>query len=103
MTSDRDRIRFDRNALENHAEDYCKKEARLARELVESLREAAVCAPIEPAPRVRRLMNDADHLEKYFSDMGDALIESGQLVEQLSKTVLERLEDADAEMKTLLR
>lgn len=102
MTSGADRIRFDQAALENHADEYCKKEAKLARELTEYLRIAASCAPTEYASRTRQLMNDADHLAQYFSRMGDALIESGQLAEQLSRTVLERLEEADEKMRSLL-
>ncbi len=96
------RIRFDRNALEDHADQYCKKELKLARNLVDMLRLAASCAPIDAAPRVRRLMNDADRMARYFSEMNDALVESGQLVEATSKAVLERLEDADDKMKALL-
>jgi hypothetical protein len=97
-----ERLRFDQAALENHAEEYCKKELKLSRELVDALRFAASVAPLESAPRVRRVLNDVDHLKRYFSEIGDALVESGQLVEELSKTVLERLEDADAKMKALL-
>ncbi len=97
------RIRFDGNVLYQHADDYCKKELRLAREWVEYLRVAASYAPVDYVPRIRRLMNDADRLRSYFSKMSDALIESGQLVDAASRAVLERLEDADDKVKTLLK
>ena len=97
------RIRFDANALDRHADEYCNKELRLTRELVDVLRNAALCAPIDYTARTRRLMNDADRLTRYFSKMSEALIESGQLVEATSKAVLERLEDADEKMKALLK
>lgn len=100
--TDTERIRFDQAALENHADEYCNKEAKLAHELVEMLRIAASCAPMEYISRTRRIMNEADRLARYFSKMEDALIESGQLVEQLSKAVLERLEDAEEKTRSLL-
>lgn len=97
------RIRFDANALDRHADEYCKKELRLTRELVETLRVAASCAPMEAVPRVRRIMNDTDHLARYFSEIGNALIEAGQRVQAVSQTMLERLESATADIETLLK
>ena len=97
-----ERIRFDRVALENHADEYCKEELRLSRELMDTLRIAAAYAPLDSVSRVRRLLNDADRLTRYFSQMRDALIESGHLVEETSKAVLERLEDADEKIKILM-
>jgi hypothetical protein len=96
------RLRFDANALDLHAEEYCKKELQLTRELVETLRVAASCAPVEYASRARGIMNDADQLRNYFSKMNEALVESGQLVEATSRAVLERLEEADEKVKALL-
>ena len=98
-----DRFRFDSYALDRHADEYCKEELRLTRELVDILRIAASCSPVEYAARTRRLMNDADRLTRYFSKMSEALIESGQLVEAYFRVVLEHLEDADENMKILQR
>lgn len=97
-----DRLRFDAQALDQHADEYCNRELRLTRELTDTLRIAASCAPMEYVSRTRRLMNDADRLARYFSKMSNALIESGQIVEAYSKAVLEHLEDADEKMKKLL-
>lgn len=96
-------LKFDRVALEDHSYEYCKKELRLTYELIDTLRVAVSCAPIDAAPRVRRLVREADRLSRYFSKMSDALIESGRLVEAFSQAVLERLEDADEKMKALLQ
>jgi hypothetical protein len=97
------RIRFDATALDRHADEYCKKELRLMRELEDTLRIAVQSAPMEAVPRIRRIMNDADRLTQYFSELGDALREAGRLVKATSQTVLERLEEATDELNALLR
>lgn len=96
-------LRFDRNELEQHADEYCSREATLANDLTEMLRLAASCAPFSSAPRARKLMNDADRLGRYFSAMRDALYEAGELVDETSRAVLERLEDSTAEVNRLLK
>ena len=73
------------------------------RELEDTLRIAAQSAPMEAVPRIRRIMNDADRLTQYFSELGDALREAGRLVKATSQTVLERLEEATDELNALLR
>lgn len=96
-------LRFDRNELEQHADEYCGREARLAGELVEQLRAAASCAPAAAAVRVRQIMNEADRLARYFPAMRDALYEAGEQVDETSRAVLERLEDTTGELNALLR
>ena len=96
-------LRFDRSELEQHADEYCGKEAKLANELVETLRLAAYFAPVGSRYRVIQLMNDADRLARYFSAMSDALYEAGELVDEASKAVLERLEDSTSEINRLLQ
>ena len=73
------------------------------RELEDPLRIAVQSAPMEAVPRIRRIMNDADRLTQYFSELGDALREAGRLVKATSQTVLERLEEATDELNALLR
>lgn len=96
-------LRFDRNELEQHADEFCKREMKLCYDLVDLLRNAAYCAPDNSVSRVRRLMNDADRLARYFSAMSNALYEAGEQVDVTSRAVLERLEDAEADIKRLLK
>jgi fermentation-respiration switch protein FrsA (DUF1100 family) len=96
-------LRFDKNELEQHADEYCGREARLSNELVDYLRTAAYFAPVASAHRVRRLMNDADTMARYFSAMKEALYEAGEQVEATSLAVLERLEEATDELNRLLQ
>ena len=96
-------LRFDRNELEQHADEFCKRESKLSYDLVDLLRYAAYCAPLNSASRVRRLMNDADRLARYFSAMHNALYEAGEQVDVTSRAVLERLEDAESDIKRLLK
>jgi len=95
-------LRFDSNELEQHAEEYCGNEARLAHDLTDQLRYAAYFAPVESAYRVRQLMDDADKMARYFSAMKNAFYEASDLVEGTSRAMLERLEEASAELEKLL-
>lgn len=95
-------IRFDRSALENHSDEYCRKELRLSREMTDSLRSAASCAPPNYVSRARRIMNDADRMSRYFSEMRDALLKVGQMVDAESRSAHDQLEAADRSMKDLL-
>ena len=101
--SQEEMLRFDRSELEQHADEYCSRETKLANELFELLRLAAYFAPAGSRYRVIQLMNDADRLARYFPAMHDALYEAGALVDETSGAVLERLEDSTSEIKRLLK
>ena len=96
-------ILFDKNDLEQHADEFCRREELLSNEMVDLLRAAEVFAPAAAAPRVRQLMNDADRMTRYFAAMKEALYEAGEQVEGTSRAVLERLEDSEAELNRLLQ
>ena len=101
--SETGRIRFDQKALENHANEYCRNELKLANDLIETLRAAERCSSTQYSARTHRCVNDAERLANYFSKKNDALIEVGQLVEATSRTMLKRLDIADEHMKALLK
>lgn len=96
-------LRFDKNELEQHADDFCGREARIANGLSDLLRAAASVAPSGSSHRVRRLMNDANDMARYFSAMKQAFYEAGEYVDETSRAVLERLEESTAEVNRLLR
>jgi hypothetical protein len=96
-------LRFDKNELEQHADEFCGREARIANGLSDLLRSAASVAPAGAFQRVRRLIGDANDMARYFSAMKQAFYEAGEHVEETSRTVLERLEDSTAEVNRLLR
>ena len=98
-----DWIRFDQAALDNHADDYCRRELYLSHELEDTLRNAALYAPMQYTSRTRRCMSETERVSRYFSKMNDTLVELGQLVNATSRAVLEHLETADEIMKALLK
>lgn len=95
-------LRFDRGELEQHADEFCDREKKLANEISDLLRQAARFAPAEAEDRVIRIMNETDRLARYFSAMHDALYEAGTMVDETSLAVLERLEDTTSELERLL-
>ncbi len=96
-------LRFDSSELEQHADEYCGREAGLAYDLVDLLRLASYYSPVNSVHRVRQLMNDADRMGRYFSAMKDAFHEAAYQVDATSRAMLERLEEAEAKLDLLLR
>ncbi len=98
-----ERVRFDRVALECHAEEYCKGELRLVHELTDCLRSAAVHAPAGSVSRISRITNDAECLARYFSKMNSALIDSAERIGAASQMMLEHLDSTTEELSRLLK
>ncbi len=96
-------FRVSPDRLDWHSEQYPRTEARIARDLRDTLRIAANAAPMDRVSHIRRLMNDADALERYCKKVEKALNEMSELTRETSRTVLERFDDASEGLETLLK
>lgn len=101
--SDDGMIRIDPVYLDRHAEDYCRREQRIAHELTDLLKRSIAIAPPGTVSRVGKTATEAENLTRYFSSISGALTEASILTTNTSQVVLEHLEDAIAGLDALLK
>lgn len=96
-------FRVNPDRLDWHSEQYPRREARIAHELMDTLRIAVSAAPLDRVSNMRRLMNDAEAFERYCKKVEKALNEMSELTRETSRTVLERFDDASEGLESLLK